>query len=120
MSEYTGTVLIMDGIEDVTGDIFAPDSIVNIKDGIPVTLEFDNEPDSYLGEAILMKNNEKIDYKIKLINDRISDQMARLLTPCIGGSVKKRDGKTIKEFSITSIALSIGNADLRIKKLGEE
>lgn len=124
MREYTGTVLILDEKPDLNGDSFSKDSIINIADRIPVTLQFENTPEGYLGEVILIKNDDKIDYKIQLIDEKISDQMAKTLTPCIGGSIKSfiktKKGRAINKFTIKSIGLSVGNADTRIKKLGEE
>ena len=120
MNTYTGTVLIMDGHPDLSGDIFPPDAKVEIKESIAVSMNFGRTVGDYVGEAKLHQEGNEIKYEIKLLPERIPDEMARLLTPCVGGSIKKRQGKNIVDFTIRQIGLAKDNADHRIKKLGEE
>jgi hypothetical protein len=120
MSKYTGTVLIMDGQPDSTGDAFPPDAQVEIKESVAVTRDFGDTVSDYLGEAKLRREGNEIKYDIELLDELIPDAMARLLRPCVGGSIRKRQDKNIVDFTIRQIGLALDNADTRIKRLGEE
>ena len=119
-NEFTGTVLIMDGKSDLQGDVFTPDSIVKIKDDIPVSYGFDSSLENRVGRALLYREGNEVKYRIAFYPERVPDFIAKLYKPCVGGFLSKKQGDKILEFTISFIGLASENADPRIKKLGEE
>lgn len=120
MITFEGVVLRTDGAIDGQGDVFSPESVIELPvRPVPVFSEFDHSRP--VGEAELYREDGVVKYKIRLLEAKVSEQMAKALTPCVGGRILEKDGNLIKRAKITELGISIsGNSDTRIKKLGEE
>lgn len=119
--KFTGVLVNLDGQPDSFGDIIDSSCEIDIAKDIKVTHEFNNGPESFLGVANLIRESDVVKYEIDIKVDKIPDGLLKLLVPCVGGSIKQRDGKKITKCTFNSIGLSIeGNADPRIKPLGEQ
>ena len=121
--KFTCVVLNMDGQPDAAGDVFDASSQIEIAKDVKVTNDFQNRgfDEAFLGTAKLTVEEKCIKAEIDIKVDNIPEEVLKGLTPAIGGSVLERDGNTVKKCKINQIGLSIsGNADPRIKKLGEQ
>lgn len=119
--KFTGTLLNLDGQPDSSGEIFSPDTEIAIhSNGLeytPVMLDFKTP----VGQAILSRNEKSITYEMEIDEAALTPGFAKLLTPSIYGSLKKREGMQLLIVDVHGISLTVAaNADSRIKKLGEE
>lgn len=122
MIEMTGVVLRFDGVPDSSGDVFSEDTGIELPSrDVPVTLEFHDRPEFWLGFAKLYFRPGALHYRMQLDDTRLPKYALETLTPCAGGFVVAKEGNVIKHCKITSIGLSIyGNADFRIKPLKDQ
>lgn len=119
--KFTGVLVNLDGQPDCFGDIIDSNCEIEIAKDVKVTHEFNHEPESFLGVASLTREANVVKYEIDIVVDKIPEKALKLLTPCIGGSIIKRDGRKITKCTFNTVGLSIeGNADSRIKPLGEQ
>lgn len=121
--KFTCVVLNLDGKPDAAGDVFGPDLELQIAENVKVTHDFKNRgfDEEFLGNATLTREAGLVKAEIDINVEKIPVEILKTLTPAIGGVVLERDGNTIKKCKINQIGLSIsGNADPRIKKLGEQ
>lgn len=119
--KFTGVIVNLDGQPDSFGDIIGPDCDIEISRDMKVTHEFNNGPDSFLGIANLIRESDVVKYEIDIRVEKLPEDVLKLLVPCVGGSIVERDGRKITKCKFYSIGLSIeGNADPRIKPLGEQ
>jgi len=117
--KFTGVLVNLDGQPDSFGDVIDSDCEIDIAEKIFVLYEFDQE--SLLGFAKLVKEDSTIKYEIEITNDCLPEEDIKLLAPCVGGSILKREGRKITKMSVNHIGLSIeGNSDPRIKSMGEQ
>ena len=113
---FTETILRFNA-EDSQGDIFTASS-VRISNRIPVRSSFfDGE---IIGEAVFNKKTSNGIEATITMDKPISDEMMKILQPCIGGHVRHRDfsGK-ITDCHIGEIVLAPDNCDKGIKTLSE-
>jgi hypothetical protein len=117
--KFKGTLLNIDGHADSSGDIFTRTSKIEFPKEVKVTHEFSNE--KILGTGKISRQGKRLTYEIDIYPELLPPEVVKQLTPAIGGSIKQRDGHKITKATINQIGLSIsGNADPRIKKLGEQ
>jgi hypothetical protein len=122
MFKFTGTLLHLDGIPDLTGEYFDENSMVELPShDVSVTLDFHEGPEFWLGKAKLYFRPGKLCYIMELLDERLPKYALETLTPCVGGHVKSRNGNRISYVSVSGIGLSAsGNADSRIKPLKDQ
>lgn len=111
---FTGVLLNLDGVPDISGEAMAKDAEVHLQEEVPVTLGF--ETDEVVGKARVFRDGDQIKYEMEL-DGKTSRELYGQLAPCAGGHVKRRLGNEILEATIFSIGLSNQNTDSRIKKL---
>ena len=116
---FEGVILNIDGQPDSSGDVFAEGCVLEIADKpVPIFRDFDHA--EIVGEARLIRDGSQVKYKIDIWEAAMPEQLARMLTPCIGGSILEKEENLIKKAKLTMVGLATINADSRIKKLGEE
>lgn len=103
----------MDGKPDASGDIFSSDSVITFPEKVPVFLGTE-----LVGRGIINKEMNLLKYEIDK-SFKITDAMLNG-KPCVAGFIAERDGRKIKKCTITSISLSLENADDRIKRIKDD
>jgi len=117
--KFTGIILNLDGQLDSAGDSFPPNTQIELPETVHCYYEFDKKKPLGIGKII--KEDNLLKYEIDTPDNLLTRDLAKLLTPAIGGQIIEREGNIIRRSRITEIGLSISsNADKRIKKLGEE
>ena len=122
MIEFTGVVLKLDGVVDAQGDIFDHNTAVELPSyPVQVTLDFHQGPEFWLGHATLYFAPGELRYEMKLDDSRLPKHALETLIPCVGGSIKSKEGNRVTHAFIKSIGLtSYQNSDSRIKPLKDQ
>lgn len=112
------TVLIADGQPDSQGDIILK-SGVTFGDMVSVRRDFKNDK-LPSGSARLFWEGDILKAEIDL-QDVDLDAVKAQMTPAIGGRILEREGSTITQSVIDTIAVQpSANADPRVKKIGDQ
>ena len=124
--KFEGVLAYLDGNSDSQGDSFSPDCKVDISDNITVSYDFQRGLDKVLGTAKVFDTKDYdgvriLRYEIETIDEKVPDNAARQLIPCVGGKVLGRNRENqITDIFLNSIGLALQNADNRIKPLKDE
>ena len=120
--KFTGVLAYIDGNPDSSGDSFSPDCKVDISDNITVSYNFEKGLDKILGFAKVFDDKDDkgirvLKYEMETIDEKVPDNAARQLVPCLGGKILNRDGDIITDIFVNMVGLSMKNADGRVKPL---
>ncbi len=111
-------VLILDGEPDMQGEGFAADCEIEFENPVPITRDHSRAFSDVIGTAVLYRQGRSLVADLFVAYDtpeRLCLEQGAGLYPSVGGTTFGRDGQTITQAQITTVALTLArNADPRI------